>query len=87
MATSLCNQEIIGRLRPADLLAFHEQRTLLSSCRTAEDMGKVVSLWFLRLINPDPGSGAASTSSPGADPAQHDHLKSPASQAAGPAQA
>ncbi|MEB3349102.1 MAG: DNA recombination-mediator protein A [Cyanobacteriota bacterium] len=46
MASSLCNQEIIGRCDQLICLAFHDSETLLASCRTAEDMGKVVSLMF-----------------------------------------
>jgi len=46
MASSLCNQEIIGRSDQLICFAFHDSETLLSSCRTAEDMGKVVSLLF-----------------------------------------
>jgi len=46
MASSLCNQEIIGRCDQLICFAFHDSETLLASCRTAEDMGKVVSLMF-----------------------------------------
>ncbi|MCP9850182.1 DNA-protecting protein DprA [Cyanobium sp. Morenito 9A2] len=46
MASSLCNQEIIGRCDQLICYAFHDSETLLTSCRTAEDMGKVVSLMF-----------------------------------------
>ena len=46
MASSLCNQEIIGRCDQLICYAFHDSETLLSSCRTAEDMRKVVSLMF-----------------------------------------
>jgi hypothetical protein len=46
MASSLCNQEIIIRCDQLICYAFHDSETLLSSCRTAEDMGKVVSLMF-----------------------------------------
>jgi len=46
MASSLCNQEIIGRCDQLICYAFHDSETLLTSCRTAEDMGKVVSLLF-----------------------------------------
>jgi predicted Rossmann-fold nucleotide-binding protein len=46
MASSLCNQEIISRCDQLICYAFHDRETLLSSCRTAEDMGKVVSLLF-----------------------------------------
>ena len=46
MASSLCNQEIIARCDQLICLAFHDSETLLTSCRSAEDMGKVVSLMF-----------------------------------------
>ncbi len=46
MASSLCNQEIINRCDQLICLAFHDSETLLSSCHSAEDMGKVVSLIF-----------------------------------------
>ncbi|MGB7564038.1 MAG: DNA recombination-mediator protein A [Prochlorococcaceae cyanobacterium] len=46
MASSLCNQEIIGRCDQLICYAFHDSETLLTSCHAAEDMGKVVSLMF-----------------------------------------
>ena len=46
IASSLCNQEIISRCDKLICFAFHDSETLLASCRTAEDMGKVVSLMF-----------------------------------------
>ena len=46
MASSLCNQEIISRCDQLICLAFHDSETLLASCRTAKDMGKVVSLLY-----------------------------------------
>ena len=46
MASSLCNQEIISRCDQLICFAFHDSETLLSSCHSAEDMGKVVSLLF-----------------------------------------
>ena len=46
MASSLCNQEIINRCDQLICLAFHDSETLLASGRTAEDMGKVVSLLY-----------------------------------------
>ena len=46
MASSLCNQEIISRCDQLICLAFHDSETLLASCRTAEDMGKLVSLLY-----------------------------------------
>ena len=46
IASSLCNQEIINRCDQLICFAFHDSETLLASCRTAEDMGKVVSRLF-----------------------------------------
>ena len=46
MASSLCNQEIISRCDQLICFAFHDSETLLTSCRSAEDLGKVVSLLF-----------------------------------------
>jgi len=46
IASSLCNQEIISRCDQLICLAFHDSETLLASARTAEDMGKVVSLLY-----------------------------------------
>ena len=46
MASSLCNQEIISRCDQLICFAFHDSETLLTSCRSAEDMGKVVRLLF-----------------------------------------
>ena len=46
MASSLCNQEIISRCDQLICFAFHDSETLLTSSRSAEDMGKVVSLLF-----------------------------------------
>ena len=46
LASSLCNQDIISRCAQLICLAFHDSETLLNSCRSAEDMGKVVSLLF-----------------------------------------
>tara|TARA_Y100001968_G_C19212876_1_gene645667 strand:- start:93 stop:611 length:519 start_codon:yes stop_codon:yes gene_type:complete len=46
IASSLCNQEIISRCDQLICFAFHDSETLLNTCRSAEDMGKVVSLLF-----------------------------------------
>ena len=46
LASSLCNQDIINRCDQLICLAFHDSETLLNSCRSAEEMGKVVSLLF-----------------------------------------
>ena len=46
MASSFCNQEITTRCDQLICFAFHDSETLLTSCRLAEDMGKVVTLMF-----------------------------------------
>ncbi len=46
MASSLCNQEIISRSDQLICFAFHDSETLLTSCNSAEEQGKVVSLLF-----------------------------------------
>ena len=46
IASSLCNQEIISRCDQLICFAFHDSETLLTSCNSAEEMGKVVSLMF-----------------------------------------
>ena len=46
MASSLCNQEIISRCDQLICFAFHDSETLLTSCRSAEEIGKVVSLLY-----------------------------------------
>ena len=46
MASSLCNQEIISRCDQLICFAFHDSETLLTSCHSAEEMGKVVSLLY-----------------------------------------
>ncbi len=46
LASSLCNQEIISRCDQLICFAFHDSETLLTSCRSAEDIGKIVSLLF-----------------------------------------
>ena len=46
MASSLCNNEIMARCDRLICFAFHDSETLIASCRTAEDIGKVVSLLF-----------------------------------------
>ena len=47
LASSLCNQDIISRCDQLICLAFHDSETLLASSRSAEHMGKVVSLLYL----------------------------------------
>jgi len=39
-------QEIIKRCDQLICFAYHDSETLLNSCRSAEEMGKVVSLLF-----------------------------------------
>ncbi len=46
MASSLCNQEIINRCDQLICFAFHDSETLLTSCHSAEELGKVVTLLF-----------------------------------------
>ena len=46
IASALCNQEIITRCDQLICFAFHDSETLLTSCRSAEDIGKIVSLLF-----------------------------------------
>ncbi len=46
MASSLCNQEIISRCDQLICFAFHDSETLITSCNSAEEVGKVVSLLF-----------------------------------------
>jgi len=46
IASSLCNQEIISRCDQLICFAFHDSETLLTSCHSAEEMGKVVSVMF-----------------------------------------
>ena len=46
IASSYCNQEIISRCDQLICFAFHDSETLLASCRNAEDMGKVVSIFY-----------------------------------------
>ena len=46
IASNLCNQEIISRCDQLICFAFHDSETLLTSCNSAEEMGKVVSLMF-----------------------------------------
>ncbi len=46
IASSLCNQEIVARCDQLICFAFHDSETLLTTCHSAEEMGKVVSLMF-----------------------------------------
>lgn len=45
-ASSLCNQEIVSRCQQLICFAFHDSKTLLSTCRDAEDQRKVVTLFY-----------------------------------------
>ncbi|WP_071515347.1 DNA-processing protein DprA [Geitlerinema sp. PCC 9228] len=45
-ASSLCNKEIISRCQQLICFAFHDSRTLLQTCREAEEQRKVVTLFY-----------------------------------------
>lgn len=45
-ASSLCNQEIISRCQQLICFAFHDSTTLLKTCQEAEDMRRVVTLFY-----------------------------------------
>ncbi len=45
-ASSLCNQEIISRCQQLICFAFHDSQTLLHTCQEAEDLRKVVTLFY-----------------------------------------
>ena len=45
-ASTLCNQEIVGRCDQLICFAFHDSETLIQTCQDAEDLGKVVTLLF-----------------------------------------
>lgn len=46
-ASAICNQEIISRCQQLICFAFHESRTLLKTCRDAEEQRKLVTLFYL----------------------------------------
>lgn len=45
-ASAICNQEIVSRCQQLICFAFHDSRTLLETCREAEDQRKVVTLFY-----------------------------------------
>lgn len=45
-ASYLCNKEIISRCQQLICFAFHDSRTLLQTCRDAEEQRKVVTLFY-----------------------------------------
>ena len=45
-ASSLCNQEIIARCQQLICFAFHDSVTLLQTCQEAEDLRRVVTLFY-----------------------------------------
>ena len=46
-ASALCNQEIISRCQQLICFAFHDSRTLLETCRDAEEQRKLVTIFYL----------------------------------------
>lgn len=45
-ASALCNQEIITRCQQLVCFAYHDSHTLLKTCREAEDLRKIVVLFY-----------------------------------------
>ncbi|MCL1463692.1 DNA recombination-mediator protein A [Argonema galeatum] len=45
-ASALCNQEIVSRCQQLISFAFHDSRTLLQTCKDAEDQRKLVTLFY-----------------------------------------
>ena len=45
-ASAICNQEIVSRCQQLICFAFHDSRTLLQTCKEAEDQRKVVTLFY-----------------------------------------
>ncbi|MBD2328503.1 MAG: DNA recombination-mediator protein A [Alkalinema sp. CACIAM 70d] len=45
-ASALCNQEIISRCQQLICFAFHDSRTLLQTCKEAEEQRKVVTIFY-----------------------------------------
>ena len=45
-ASSLCNEEIVSRCQQLICFAFHDSKTLLNTCREAEEQRKVVTLFY-----------------------------------------
>ena len=46
-ASTVCNQEIISRCQQLICFAFHDSRTLLKTCRDAEEQRKLVTMFYL----------------------------------------
>jgi len=45
-ASALCNSEIISRCQQLICFAFHDSHTLLKTCQEAEEMRKLVTLFY-----------------------------------------
>lgn len=45
-ASSLCNSEIVSRCQQLICFAFHDSRILLQTCNEAEDLRKLVTLFY-----------------------------------------
>lgn len=45
-ASYLCNKEIVSRCQQLICFAFHDSRTLLQTCKDAEEQRKVVTLFY-----------------------------------------
>lgn len=45
-ASALCNQEIITRCQQLVCFAYHDSRTLLQTCGEAEDLRKLITLFY-----------------------------------------
>lgn len=45
-ASALCNAEIVARCQQLICFAFHDSRTLLNTCKEAEQQNKVVTLFY-----------------------------------------
>jgi hypothetical protein len=45
-ASALCNREIISRCQQLICFAFHDSHTLLKTCEEAEELRKVVTLFY-----------------------------------------
>lgn len=45
-ASSLCNQEIITRCQQLVCFAYHDSQTLLQTCKEAEELRKLVTLFY-----------------------------------------
>ena len=45
-ASAICNQEIISRCQQLVCFAFHDSHTLLQTCKEAEELRKLVTLFY-----------------------------------------